>query len=424
LSKKQWQKEGLEHIWLPYTQMKDFPIPLPVESANGVDIKLEDGRSLIDGISSWWSVCHGYQHPYIINNMEKQLKKLSHIMFAGLSHEPAYILSERLAKITPNGLNRVFFSDSGSTAIEVALKMAVQFWANNNRPKKNKFICFRNAYHGDTMGAMSIADNEDGMHKAFHNFMPKQYMLKIPSDEYDFAEFNDVIKDIKHTVAGLVIEPLIQGAGGMKFHGADILAEIHRICKKNDILFIADEIATGFCRTGAMFACNEAAITPDIMCLGKALTGGYITLAATIATDEIFNTFLSDNLSTALMHGPTFMANPLACSAANASLDLFEKEPRLEQVGNIEEQMIEELSKCKKLENISDVRVKGAVGAVQLENYSWDYIFGLRKKFIEDGVWIRPFGDIVYLMPAFVISQRELSTLTGSVYKIIKNNPY
>ena len=424
MSKKQWQKEGLEHIWLPYTQMKDFPIPLPVESANGVDIKLEDGRSLIDGISSWWSVCHGYQHPYIINNMEKQLKKLSHIMFAGLSHEPAYILSERLAKITPNGLNRVFFSDSGSTAIEVALKMAVQFWANNNRPKKNKFICFRNAYHGDTMGAMSIADNEDGMHKAFHNFMPKQYMLKIPSDEYDFAEFNDVIKDIKHTVAGLVIEPLIQGAGGMKFHGADILAEIHRICKKNDILFIADEIATGFCRTGAMFACNEAAITPDIMCLGKALTGGYITLAATIATDEIFNTFLSDNLSTALMHGPTFMANPLACSAANASLDLFEKEPRLEQVGNIEEQMIEELSKCKKLENISDVRVKGAVGAVQLENYSWDYIFGLRKKFIEDGVWIRPFGDIVYLMPAFVISQRELSTLTGSVYKIIKNNPY
>lgn len=399
--------------------MKNFPDQLPVVSAKNVKIKLEDGRELIDGIASWWSVCHGYQNPYIVKQIKNQLETLSHVMFAGLAHEPAYKLATRLVKIAPTGLNRVFFSDSGSTAIEVAMKMAVQYWSNNKKSKKNKFICFRNGYHGDTMGAMSLADHDDGMHKAFHNYTPKQYLVDLPNDEYSFAEFDELVSGIKHTVAGLVIEPLIQGAGGMKFHTADVLAEIHRICKKYDILFIADEIATGFGRTGSMFACEEAAITPDIMCVGKALTGGMMTLAATLAKSKIFDAFLSDDIKTAFMHGPTFMANPLACSAANASLDLFEKEPRLKQVENIENQLREELAPFKKINNVLDVRVKGAVGVIQLNEPSPDYIIYLRKKFIEEGVWLRPFGDIVYIMPAFTISEKELGKLTKAAFKLL-----
>ena len=415
----EWETAGFNHIWLPYTQMQTAPLPLPVISASGVWLTLADGRELIDGIASWWCACHGYQHPHLIKQVSSQLDTLSHIMFAGLAHEPAYTLAHRLVSITPEGLSRVFFSDSGSIAVEVAMKMAAQFWSNRKEQDKRKFICFRNGYHGDTMGGMSLADPETGMHRALNHYMPEQYVFDVPNNRKDLAALAESLAEIKKTVAGFVIEPLVQAAGGMKFHSSETLVEIHRLCKEHRILFIADEIATGFGRTGAMFACEEAGITPDIMCLGKALTGGMLGLAATLATEEVFEAFLSNRLETALMHGPTFMANPLACAAANASLDLFESEPRIAQIQAIETQLREELRPCHKLDNVADVRVKGAIGVVQLSNTSGAYILALRHQFIEEGVWLRPFSDVVYIMPAFTISSAELTRLTDAVFKVL-----
>ncbi len=411
--------QDTEHLWLPYTQMQTAPAPLKVARTSGCKIILEDGRELIDGISSWWSACHGYNHPHIVEAMEKQLRTMPHVMFAGLVHEQAARLATRLCEITPEGLNKVFFADSGSVAVEIALKMALQYWRNIGKSNKDRFICFRNGYHGDTLGAMSVSDPEKSIHKAFRNSIIKQYVLEIPSDEYSFAEFDSLLSGIHSNIAGLIIEPLVQGAGGMKFHSADTVAEIYRIAKKHNILFIADEIATGFARTGSMFACDEAAVTPDIMCLGKALTGGAITLGATIATDEIFNSFLSDKPEDAFMHGPTFMANPLACSAANASLDLFEREPRLAQVEKIEEQLASQLNDCKGLEGVVDVRVKGAIGVIQVDTSKID-IYALRPKFVAHGVWLRPFKDVIYLMPPLTISEHDLNALTGAVKSVLK----
>ena len=415
----EWETEGFNHIWLPYTQMQTAPLPLPVISASGVRLTLADGRELIDGIASWWCACHGYQPPHLVKEISSQLDRLSHVMFAGLAHEPAYTLARRLVSIAPKGLSRVFFSDSGSIAVEVAMKMAAQFWSNRKEPDKRKFICFRNGYHGDTMGGMSLADPETGMHRTLNHYMPEQYVFNIPNNRTDLAALAESLEEIKETVAGLVIEPLVQAAGGMKFHSVETVAEIHRLCKAHQILFIADEIATGFGRTGSMFACLEADITPDIMCLGKALTGGIMGLAATLATEEVFEAFLSDQLETALMHGPTFMANPLACTAANASLNLFGQEPRIAQIQAIETQLREELKPCHKLGNVTDVRVKGAIGVVQLSNPSGEYILALRQRFIEEGVWLRPFSDVVYIMPAFTISTTELAQLTDAVFKVL-----
>ena len=415
----EWETEGFNHIWLPYTQMQTAPLPLPVISANGVRITLADGRELIDGIASWWCTCHGYQHPHLVKQISSQLDRLSHVMFAGLAHEPAYTLAHRLVSMAPKGLSRVFFSDSGSIAVEVAMKMAAQFWSNRKEPDKRKFICFRNGYHGDTMGGMSLADPETGMHRTLNHYMPEQYVFDIPNNRTDLAVLAESLEEVKETAAGLVIEPLVQAAGGMKFHSPETVAEIHRLCKEHQILFIADEIATGFGRTGSMFACEEAGITPDIMCLGKALTGGTVGLAATLATEEVFEAFLSDRLETALMHGPTFMANPIACAAANASLDLFEDEPRIAQIQAIETQLREELEPCHKLKNVADVRVKGAIGVIQLSNASGEYILALRQQFIEKGVWLRPFSDVVYIMPAFTITSTELTRLTNTVLKVL-----
>lgn len=417
-SQPDWYSEGLPHIWLPYTQMKTAIPSLPVVATKGCTITLADGRELTDGIASWWTACHGYNHPHIVQAIEKQLQNLPHIMFGGLVHEPALRLAARLSNIAPEELSRVFFSDSGSVAVEVALKMALQYWRNKGKPHKDRFLCFHNGYHGDTLGAMSVSDPERGMHKAFKNSVIKQYVVDIPSDEYAFAEFDSLLAGVHNNIAGLIIEPLVQGAGGMKFHEPDILAEIYRIARKHEVLFIADEIATGFGRTGAMFACSEAGIVPDIMCVGKALTGGMMTLAATMVQDGIFDAFYSDDADAAFMHGPTYMANPLACAAANASLDLFENEPRLKQVEAIEQQLAAELDVCRNLPHVKDVRVKGAIGVVQMEA-GYD-VYGLRAKFIEQGVWVRPFGDIIYLMPSFTISVKELSKLTGSIVKILK----
>jgi adenosylmethionine-8-amino-7-oxononanoate aminotransferase len=414
----QWLSEGWPHIWLPYAQMQTVLPPQPVVGAEGCRIRLADGRELIDGISSWWSACHGYAHPHILKTVQDQLLTLPHIMFGGLAHEPAYTLAKRLVEITPEGLDRVFFADSGSVAVEVALKMAVQYWKNKGKPNKAKFICFRHGYHGDTLGAMSVSDPEQNYHQAFRNALHMQFLVDIPTDEYAFEEFDGLLKDWSHQIAGCIIEPLVQGAGGMKFHSADTLAEIYRLCKKHDILFIADEIATGFGRTGYMFACDEAGITPDIMTLGKALTGGTMTLAATLATSQVFDAFLSDEQETAFMHGPTYMANPLACAAAHASLDLFEREPRLHQVEQIEHWLRIGLEPCRNLKGVLDVRVKGAMGVVQLAPERVD-MRGMRQRFVELGVWIRPIEDIIYLAPPFVISQEELKMLTDAICVVL-----
>lgn len=415
-----WMQQGWDHIWQPYTQMQTAAPPLPVIGAEGVYLHLEDGRKLIDGISSWWSTCHGHRHPHIIKAIQEQAATLPHVMFAGLAHEQAYKLAARLAAITPAGLERVFFADSGSTSVEVAMKMAVQYWHNQDDWKRQKFICFKHGYHGDTMGCMSLCDPESGMHKSFNNYMPRQFTMDIPHDEYGFSEFEELVDAIHKQAAGVIIEPLAQGAGGMRFHSPDVLAELYRIVKKYDLLFIADEIATGFGRTGMMFACEEAGITPDIMCMGKALTGGTISLAATIATEKVFNAFLSEDPSHAFMHGPTYMANPLACAAANASLDLFESEPRLTQVEHIELQLHDELSPLKQIDNVIDVRVKGAIGVVELAADAYD-IIKLRTYFAEHGVWLRPFRNILYIMPSFTISEKELHEITDTVTEALEN---
>ena len=403
----------LPHLWLPYTQMQTAPEPLRIAGAQGVRLKLEDGRELIDGIASWWTACHGYAHPHLIAALQKQAAELPHVMFGGMVHAPAVKLAERLiALTTPLGMSRVFFTDSGSVAVEVALKMALQYWRNRGQPRRTKFLCFRHGYHGDTLGAMGVSDPEQNLHKAFAHLMRQNLSVEIPHDEYGFAEIDTLMGDFSAQIAGVIIEPLVQGAGGMTFHSADVLAEIHRLTKKHDLLFIADEIATGFGRTGMMFACDEAAIRPDILCIGKALTGGVISLAATLASAEVFAAFQSEDAGHALMHGPTYMANPLACAAANASLELFASEPRLKQVEAIEAQLHAELTPLRTRPNVVDVRVKGAIGVVQLTQLDR---LALRQTFLDLGCWIRPLEDVIYLTPAFTISSAELSLLTRAI---------
>ena len=412
-----WFDEGMPHIWLPYAQMKTAAPSLPVVSTQGSTITLADGRVLVDGVASWWSAAHGYNHPHIREAVVKQLDVMPHVMLGGLVHEQVLTLATRLCSIAPQGLSRVFFGDSGSVAVEIALKMALQYWRNKGKASKDRFLCFHHGYHGDTLGAMSVSDPEKGLHKAFKTAVIKQFVVSIPSDEYAFEELDSLLKGFHNQIAGMIIEPLVQGAGGMKFHSADVLAELHRLAKKHQILFIADEVATGFGRTGSLFACDEAGIAPDILCLGKALTGGVLGMGATLVQEEVFAAFLSEDAEYAFMHGPTFMGNALACAAANASLDLFEKEPRLAQVEAIEAQMLSELEPCRAMKHVVDVRVKGAIGVVQLA--AEIDAQALRPLFVEHGVWVRPFSDIVYLVPAFTISAKELTLLTGSIVKVL-----
>lgn len=417
--KEPWLHPLQRHLWRPYAQMQTAPLPLKVKATKGCRLVLEDGRELIDGVASWWTACHGYNHPHLTKAIEQQLHTMPHVMFGGLVHDPAITLAERLCAIAPEGLSRAFFSDSGSTGVEVALKMALQYWQNQGKPGKSKFVCFRHGYHGDTIGAMSVSSPETSMHKAFRTNVPMHYVLDLPTGEYSFAEFQETLAGISKMVAGVIIEPLVQCAEGMHFHSADMLEAIHRTAKENNALFIADEVATGFGRTGTMFACNEAGITPDILVLGKALTGGMLPMAATLATEEVFRGFLSDKADHALMHGPTYMANPLACATANASLDLFAHENRLGQVETIEAQLRDELKPCRRLPNVVDVRVKGAIGVVQLEHGSIDHT-AMTARFVEEGVWVRPLQDVVYLMPSFTISTDELTCLTRAVHTVIK----
>lgn len=414
-----WLAQGYDHIWLPYTQMHYGRVPLPIVGAQGCTLKLADGRTLIDGVASWWSMCHGYQYAPIVNAIAQQAKTLSHVMFAGLAHEGAYALATRLAARAPGNLNRVFFAESGSVAVEVALKMALQYWRNQGNTKRNKFVCFRHSYHGDTVGAMSVS-GRSSFNAAYDSLTLKNYVFDIPHDEYSFAEFADTIGAVQSQVAAIIIEPLVQCAGGFKFFPADILSEIRRICDHHGILLIVDEIATGFGRLGTMFACEEAAITPDIMCVGKALTGGHIALAATLATEHVFEAFLGESLEKALMHGPTFMANPLACAAALASLDAFENEPRLAQVEAIETTLQRDLAGLRSHKRVRDVRVKGALGVVEME-ISIAEIFALREAFVTRGVWLRPYGDTLYFMPPLTISAGELGKLISATYDVLSD---
>ncbi|MDA0664453.1 MAG: adenosylmethionine--8-amino-7-oxononanoate transaminase [Proteobacteria bacterium] len=410
-------KNNTGHLWLPYTQMQTAPAPLDVASTEGVHIELADGRRLVDGVSSWWTACHGYNHPHIRAAVQAQLAVMPHVMFGGLVHEPARNLAARLAALLPGDLNRVFFSDSGSVSVEIALKMALQYWLNRGVSGRRKFIAFAGAYHGDTIGAMSICDPEEGMHALFSGMLPEQHVVPLPRTESEFAAFDSFLTRHAGECAAIIMEPLVQGAGGMKFHRPEILAAIRKRAFDHDLLFILDEIMTGFGRTGSMFACEQANVTPDIMTLSKALTGGTMALAATVASDRVFDAFLSDDPGAALMHGPTYMANPLACAAANASLDLFVSEPRLAQVTAIEKHLEATLEPCRGLPGVVDVRVKGAIGVVQvvdLKASDW-----LKARFVEEGLWIRPFGDIVYLMPPFIIGTAELARLTGAVVTVL-----
>jgi adenosylmethionine-8-amino-7-oxononanoate aminotransferase len=406
-----WFSTGYPHIWLPYAQMQTVAEPLPVASASGSRLTLADGSTLVDGTSSWWSTCHGYQHPHIVEAIQQQAATLSHVMFAGLAHAQPYRLAQRLCDSTRLGMQRVFFAESGSVAVEVAMKMALQYWRNKGESKRSKFIFFTYGYHGDTFGAMGVSSDSD-FKNAFTGLSLKNYQLDIPHDEYSFAEFADTVAAIRGQVAALIIEPLVQGAGGMKFHSADILSEIRRVCREQDILFIADEIATGFGRTGNFFACHEAAIEPDILCLGKALTGGHAPLAATLASQNVFDAFLSDDPAKALMHGPTFMAHAIGCAAANASLDLFEREPRVAQAEALELALWDGLKHLQTRAGVVDVRVKGAIGVVELESPN---IARLRRECVAHGAWLRPFENIVYLMPPLNISEADLAVLLRAV---------
>ena len=395
-----------QHLWMPYSQMKTALPPVEIVSSNGVYLQTRDGRRLIDAISCWWTACHGHRHPHLMAAIQEQLKTLPHVMLGGIQHPQAVRLATRLAALLPGELNHVFFSDSGSVAVEVALKIAKQYWLNQGDSKRNRFICFRNAYHGDTTGAMSVCDPEDSMHHHFKGFLLEQFPRSIPSTAEELREFEHFLRERRGEIAGVIIEPLVQGAAGMKFHSADQLRAIADRVRAAGLLLIADEIATGFGRTGTMFACEQAEVVPDIICLGKGLTGGTLPLAATVATTEVFSQFYSDDPEHALMHGPTYMGNPLACAAANASLDLFEKEPRLEQAQRIAEWGRERLGPLSKHPRVRDVRCLGALVVVEI-----DHEPGLKPvvpRYLEKDVWARPLRNTLYLAPPFVISWPQL----------------
>ncbi|MGH6839993.1 MAG: adenosylmethionine--8-amino-7-oxononanoate transaminase [Methylocella sp.] len=414
-----WFTRGIGHIWLPYTQMKTAGDPLPVARTQGSRIYLADGRELIDGIASWWTACHGYNHPHIRAAVSEQLALMPHIMFGGLAHEPAVDLARRLVGLLPEGLTHVFFCDSGSVAVEVAMKMAVQFWLNQGNTRRSRFVAFKGGYHGDTFAAMSVCDPEEGMHGLFAKVLPQQIIAELPADAHAAQALDALLERHAQDLAGIIVEPLVQGAGGMLFHDAKVPRHLRAAADQHGLLLIFDEIFTGFGRTGTMFACEATGVTPDIITLSKALTGGTMGLGAAIATSKVFEAFLSDAPNHALMHGPTFMANPLACAAANASLDLFESEPRLDQVAAISKVLARDLEPARGLPHVRDVRVKGAIGVVELDRI--DDLGALRRRFIEAGVFVRPIRNIVYLTPAFTIGEEDLELLTGAVISVLKD---
>ena len=411
-----WLDQGAAHLWRPYCQMKTAAPPLPVVATEGTRIMLADGRVLIDGIASWWTACHGYNHPHIAEAVRRQLAIMPHVMFGGLVHEPAARLAARLAALLPGDLDRVFFTESGSVAVEVAMKMAIQVWLNRGIRGRTKILSFRGGYHGDTLATMAVCDPEEGMHALFAGVLPRQILADLPIDEASVARLDALLAREGQQIAAILVEPLVQGAGGMILHDATVLARLRAAADRHGLLLIFDEIFTGFGRTGAMFACAGAGVAPDIICLSKALTGGTMALAATVASSRVFDDFLSDDPGHALMHGPTFMANPLACAAANASLDLFEREPRLAQVAAIERALREGLAPLRGQRGIRDVRVKGAIGVVAFDRI--DDLDTLKARFLSEGVWVRPFRDIAYLTPALSIDEASLELLIAALVRV------
>lgn len=414
------------HIWHPYSAMSSELPVYQVASANGVRLKLTDGRELIDGMASWWCVIHGYNQPLINKALEDQLTKMSHVMFGGLTHEPAIELTRQLVDITPEPLQKVFYSDSGSVSVEVALKMAIQYWHAKGQPDRQQFVSLKSGYHGDTLGAMSVCDPVTGMHTLFNDVLPKNIFIEQPQCRFGEACTGEQIAPLEYTlqthgdsIAAVIMEPIVQGAGGMWFYSADYLKKTRDLCDRYDVLLILDEIATGFGRTGKLFACEHAGISPDIMCLGKALTGGYITLAATLTTAEISDT-IDQQEPGVFMHGPTFMANPLACTAALASIRLLLDSPWQENILRIQKKLEQGLSPCKDFKHVQDVRVLGAIGVVEMK-HPVD-MKSITQDFVDAGVWVRPFGKLVYLMPPYIINNDDLSKLIDVVVAVVERH--
>ena len=414
-----WYSGGLDRLWRPYTQMKTAAPPLAVTSTNGTRIGLADGRSLLDGIASWWTAVHDYNHPHIVEAIRRQATIMPHVMLGGLVHEPAVTLAKRLSDLVPGGPWKVFFSDSGSVAVEVALKIAVQHWIDKGQPGRKLFVGFRGGYHGDTMATMAVADTDEGMHRLFKGYLPEHIVAPLPQSVEQRADFDRLLAARRGEIAAVIVEPLAQGAGGMKFHEPETLSAIAAACRRHGVLLIADEIFTGFGRLGTMFACEQAGVTPDIVCVGKALTGGALSLAATLASEAVYAPFHADDPNAALMHGPTYMGNALACAAANASLDLFEKEPRLRQVNAIEGWLKAGLEPARAIPGVNDVRVRGAIGAVQLAG--GDGLDQIAAACLDVGLWVRPFLDIVYLTPAYIMPENEVADLTGGIVKAVES---
>ncbi|WP_297483227.1 adenosylmethionine--8-amino-7-oxononanoate transaminase [uncultured Photobacterium sp.] len=411
------------HIWHPYTSTIN-PLPCyPVTNANGVYITLENGTQLIDGMASWWSAIHGYSHPHLTAAAKNQLDKMSHVMFGGITHQPAVDLCKKLVSMTPQGLDTVFLADSGSVAVEVALKMALQYWHAKGQSRA-KFLTLRHGYHGDTFAAMSVTDPDNSMHSLYKGFVPDHIFADSPQcgfwdewNEDDITDFSNKLVQHHQQIAAVILEPIVQGAGGMRLYHSTYLRRVRELCDDYGVLLIADEIAVGFGRTGKMFACEHANISPDIMCVGKALTGGYMTLSATITHKKIADTVCSGDAG-CFMHGPTFMGNPLACAVANASLEILEQNQWQQQVASIEEQLATELPPIAALDKVKQVRWLGAIGVIELHHPV--NMVEIQQAFVNAGVWIRPFGRLIYIMPPYIITSAQLSCLTQAICQVLK----